>query len=231
VVGRRITPGWTVGTQPPQVREIVGVVGNARHLSLREDFVPEIYVPIAQVPYPTATILVRTERVTPDSVADAVRKALSRIDPQIPLNAVQVFDEYRAGSLAGARFNVLLLSIFAVVALALTAVGIYGVIAYSVAGRTREIGVRLALGARPSAIVATFLGQMMRLVAVSIGIGVVAAVGCVRLMRGLLFGIGAWDPLTFVATVALLVAVALLASVIPARRAASFDPVTALRAD
>jgi len=160
-----------------------------------------------------------------------VRKALSQLDPEIPLTAVRAFGEYRAGSLAGARFNVLLLSLFAAVALALTAVGIYGVIAYSVAARTREIGVRLALGAHPSSIVLQVVSQLMRLVAVSLGIGAVGAVASVRLMQGILFGIGAWEPLTFLATVALLLVVALVASVIPARRAASFDPMTALRAD
>ena len=213
------------------MREIVGVVGNARHLSLREDFVPEFYVPIAQVPYPIATLLVRTERASPETITGGVRKALSQLDPEIPLTAVRAFGEYRAGSLAGARFNVLLLSLFAAVALALTAVGIYGVIAYSVAARTREIGVRLALGAHPSSIVLQVVSQLMRLVAVSLGIGAVGAVASVRLMQGILFGIGAWEPLTFLATVALLLVVALVASVIPARRAASFDPMTALRAD
>ena len=230
-IGRRMTTGWAVGSQSPQVREVVGVVGNARHLSLREDFVPEFYVPIAQIPYPIATILVRTESASPGTITGVVRKALSRLDPGIPLTAVRAFGEYRAGSLAGARFNVLLLSTFAAVALALTAVGIYGVIAYSVAARTREIGVRLALGAHPSSIVLQVVSQLMRLVAFSLGIGAVGAFASVRVMQGILFGIGAWEPLTFLATVALLLVVAFVASVIPARRAASFDPMTALRAE
>jgi putative ABC transport system permease protein len=230
-IGRRITTGWAVGNQSPQVREVVGVVGNARHLSLREAFVPEFYVPIAQVPYPVATILVRTKSASPETITGDVRKALSQLDPGIPLTAVRPFGEYRAGSLAGARFNVLLLSIFAAVALALTAVGIYGVIAYSVAGRTREIGVRLALGAHPSSIVLHVVSQLMKLVAISLGIGVAGAFACVRLMQGILFGIGAWDPLTFLGTVALLLAVAFVASVIPARLAASCDPMSALRAE
>ena len=230
-IGRRMTTGWAVGNQPPQAREIVGVVGNARHLSLREDFVPEFYVPIAQVPFPVATILVRTGSASPETVTGAVRKALSQLDPAIPLAAVRPFGEYRAGSLAGARFNVLLLSIFAAVALVLTAVGIYGVIAYSVAARTREIGLRLALGAHPSSIVLHVVSQLMRLVAVGLGVGVAGAFACVRLMQGILFGIGAWEPLTFLATVALLLAVAFVASAIPARFAASYDPMSALRAE
>jgi len=195
-IGRRMTSGWSVGQQPPQVREIVGVVGNAKHLSLRDDFVPEIYVPLSQVPYPTVTLLVRTEDSTQTAIAEAVRGELSRLDPKLPLTAVRAFDEYRVGSLAGARFNVLLLSMFAAVALTLTAVGIYGVIAHAVSARTRELGVRLALGARPSALVREIVWTTMRTVAISVGIGLVAAVVCVRLMHGLLFGIESWDPAT-----------------------------------
>jgi putative ABC transport system permease protein len=230
-VGRRMTPGWTVANQPAQVREIVGVVGNARHLSLREDFVPEIYVPIAQVPYPVATVLVRTDTSSPETMVGAVRKALERIDPEVPLTAVRTFDDYREGSLAGARFNVFLLSIFATVALALTAVGIYGVIAFSVTARTREIGVRMALGARPSSIVGRVVWQMMRLVGLSIGVGVIGALACVQLMQSILFDIGAWESVTVLSAVVVLIVVALLASVVPARRAALVDPLAALRAD
>jgi putative ABC transport system permease protein len=230
-VGRRMTPGWTVANQPAQVREIVGVVGNARHLSLREDFVPEIYVPIAQVPYPVATVLVRTDTSSPETMVGAVRKALERIDPEVPLTAVRTFDDYREGSLAGARFNVFLLSIFATVALALTAVGIYGVIAFSVTALTREIGVRMALGARPSSIVGRVVWQMMRLVGLSIGVGVIGALACVQLMQSILFDIGAWESVTVLSAVVVLIVVALLASVVPARRAALVDPLAALRAD
>ena len=230
-IGRRMTPGWSVGRQHPQVREIVGVVGNAKHLSLRDEFVPELYVPLSQVPYPTVALLVRTEDSTPTAIAEAVRGELSRLDPKIPLTAVRAFDEYRVGSLAGARFNVLLLSMFAAVALTLTAVGIYGVIAYAVSARTRELGVRLALGARPSALVGEIVWNTMRIVGISLGVGLVAAVIAVRLMHRLLFGIEPWDPATLVVTIVLLGGVALLASAIPARRAAAVDPMLALRAD
>jgi putative ABC transport system permease protein len=230
-IGRQMTTGWTVGTQAPQVREVVGIVGNAKRLSLRDEFVPEMYVPLSQVPYPAVAILVRTETLAPTAVADAVRREVSRLDPEIPLTAVRPFEEYRVGSLAGARFNVLLLSTFAAVALALTAVGIYGVIAHTVAARTRELGVRLALGAHPPTLVREIVWNTMTVVGVSIAVGVAAALACVRLMRGLLFGTGPSDPATFALTILLIVGVALLASGIPARRVSAVDPMVALRVD
>ena len=230
-VGKQMKPGWAVGDQPAQMREIVGVAGNAKHLSLKEDFAPEMCLPVAQVPYPVATILLRTETSNPATMANTVRTELAHVDPNLPLTAVRVFDEYRAGSLAGTRFNALLLSIFAGVALALTAVGIYGVIAYSVSRRTSEIGIRMALGALPSSIFRLVVGQAMRLVTISIGIGLLGALACARLMRSLLFAVGAWDPATFVSISALIAAVAFLACWLPARRAALVNPIEALRAE
>ena len=213
-------PLWAVGDQPPQMREIVGVVGNAKHLSLQEDFAPEMYLPVAQIPHPTGTILLRTETSNPATMANTLRAELAHVDPNLPLTAVRVFDEYRAGSLAGPRFNALLLSIFAAVALLLTAVGIYGVIAYSVSQRTGEIGIRMALGALPSSIFRLVVGQAMTLVAISIGIGFLGALACTRLMRSLLYAVGAWDPATFILIAALIAAVAFFACWMPARRAA-----------
>ena len=142
-----------------------------------------------------------------------------------------MFDEYRASSLAGPRFNALLLSIFAAVALLRTAVGIYGVIAYSVSQRTGEIGIRMALGALPSSIFRLVVGQAMTLVAISIGIGLVGALAGTRLMRSLLFAVGAWDPATFISIATLIAVVAFLACWLPARRAARVNPIEALRAE
>ncbi len=230
-VGKQMKPDWAVGNQPAQMRQIVGVAGNAKHLSLKEDFAPEMYLPVAQVPYSVATILLRTETSNPATMANTLRAELAHVDPNLPLTAVRVFDEYRAGSLAGARFNALLLSIFAGVALALTAVGIYGVIAYSVSQRTGEIGIRMALGALPSSIFRLVVGQAMRLVAISIGLGLLGALACTRLMGSLLFAVGAWDPATFVSIAALIAAVAFLACWLPARRAALVNPIEALRAE
>ena len=230
-VGKQMKSLWAVGDQPPRMREIVGVVGNAKHLSLQEDFAPEMYLPIAQVPVPSATILLRTETSNPATMASTLRTELAYVDANLPLTAVRVFDEYRAGSLAGPRFNALLLSIFAAVALILTAVGIYGVIAYSVSQRTPEIGIRMALGALPSSIFRLVVGQGMALVLPSIAIGLFAALACTRVMSSLLFGVTAWDPITFVSIATLIAAVAFLACWLPARRAARINPVEALRTE
>ncbi len=144
---------------------------------------------------------------------------------------MRLFDEYRAASLAGARFNALLLSIFASVALLLTAVGIYGLIAYSVSQRTGEIGIRMALGAQRASIFRLVVGQSMTLVAISLGIGLLGALACTRIMTSLLYAVTAWDPATFIFIAALIALVALLASWLPARRAARLNPTEALRAE
>ena len=153
------------------------------------------------------------------------------MDGSIPLTSIRVFDEYISRSLARPRFNALLLSIFAGVALVLTAIGIYGVMAYSVAQRTNEIGIRIALGAAQSSIFRLVVGQAMTLVAISVVIGVAGAFAATRLLSTLLFGVGAWDPMTFVSIVALISLVAFLAAWLPARRAARVNPIVALRTE
>jgi putative ABC transport system permease protein len=153
------------------------------------------------------------------------------MDSSIPLTSVRVFDEYVSRSLARPRFNALLLSIFAATALLLTAIGIYGVLAYSVSQRTNEIGIRMALGAAQSAIFRLVVGQAMTLVGISLALGLVGAFGATRLLSSLLFGVRAWDPVTFIAIVALVGVVAFLAAWLPARRAAHVDPIVALRAE
>ena len=144
---------------------------------------------------------------------------------------MRVFDEYISRSLARPRFNALLLSIFAGSALLLTAIGIYGVLAYSVAQRTNEIGIRIALGAGQSNIFRLIIGQAMTIVGISLAIGLVGAFGVARLLNSLLFGVSAWDPLTFSAIVILISLVAFLAAWLPARRASNVDPIVALRTE
>ncbi len=213
------------------MREIVGVVGGVKFGSLRADFLPEMYLPHSQIPMSGATLVLRTELADPASLTSAVTAELARLDSNIPLTRVRVFDEYMRGALARPRFNALLLTIFAGVALVLTAIGIYGVMAYSVAQRTSEIGVRMALGAGQASIFRLVVGQAMALVALSIALGLVGAFAATRIMNSMLFGVSAWDPVTFAVLAGIIALVAFLAAWLPARRAARVDPVIALRAE
>ena len=231
VIGKRIQPGFSADNGPEKIREIIGVVGNVKHSSLNKEDSPEMYLPRTQLPVRTMSIVVRTGVSDPSSVTSALRKELATIDPAIPLRSVHVFDEYLSRTLARPRFNALLLSMFAASALVLTAIGIYGVLAYSVAQRTNEIGIRIALGAAQSNIFKLVIGQAMTIVGVSVGIGLVGAFAATRLLNSLLFGISAWDPLTFSAIVILISVVAFFASWLPARRASRVDPIVALRTE
>ena len=230
-IGKRITPGFSAGDEKPFSREIVGVVGNVKHRSLRTDYTPEMYLPTTQIPFNITSLVVRTRVDNPTSLTSAIRAQVASLDPNLPLTSVKVFDEYISRSLARPRFNAILLSIFAGTALLLTAIGIYGVMAYSVAQRTNEIGIRIALGAAQSSIFRLIVGQAMALVGISLAVGVIGAFGATRLLNSLLFGVGAWDPITFGAIVLLISAVAFLAAWLPARRAAQVDPIVALRTE
>jgi len=231
VIGKRIKPGFSADDSGEKMREIVGVVGNVKHLSLRNDDSPEMYLSRTQIPFDIMSIVIRTNVSQPANVTAAVRRELASIDPAIPLRSVHVFDEYISRSLARPQFNALLLSIFAATALILTAIGIYGVLAYSVAQRTNEIGIRIALGAAQSNIFKLVVGQAMMLVAISAAIGLLCAFAATRLLGSLLFGVSAWDPLTFGSIVFLIGLVAFLAAWIPARRASRVDPIVALRTE
>jgi putative ABC transport system permease protein len=160
-----------------------------------------------------------------------VRDQLASLDRDVPLTQVRVFNEYMSRTLAKPRFNALLLSIFAGTALLLTAIGIYGVLAYSVSQRTNEIGIRIALGAPQSNIFRLVVGEAMLLVAISMAIGLLGAFMATHFLSSLLYGVAAWDPITFASIATLIAAVAFLACWLPARRAARVDPVTALRAE
>ncbi len=231
VVGKRIQPGFSADDKGEKMREIIGVVGNVKHLSLKNDDSPEMYLPRTQIPFDVMTLAIRTSVSNPAGLTNAIRKELTALDPSIPLTSVRVFDEYISRSLSKPRFNALLLSIFAGTALLLTAIGIYGVMAYSVAQRTNEIGIRIALGAAQSAIFRLVVGQAMALVGISVVIGLAGAFAATRLLSSLLFGVGVWDPYTFGAIVLLISVVAFLAAWLPARRAANVDPIIALRTE
>ena len=213
------------------MREIVGVVGNVKHLSLKNEDSPEMYLPQTQIPFNIMSLVVRTSVSNPGALTSTIRKELAAMDASIALTHVRIFDEYISRTLARPRFNALLLSIFAGVALLLTAIGIYGVMAYSVSQRTNEIGIRIALGAAQSSIFRLVVGQAMALVGISLVIGLAGAFAATRLLNSLLFGVGASDPITFVAIVLLVSAVAFVAAWLPARRAMRVDPIIALRAE
>ena len=231
VIGKRIQPGFSADDTGEKVREIIGVVGNVKHRSLRFEDSPEMYLPRTQIPIGFSSLVIRTSVSNPTGITNSVRKELSALDATIPLTSVRVFDEYISRSLARARFNTLLLSIFAATALVLTAIGIYGVLAYSVAQRTSEIGIRIALGAGKSSIFRLIVGQAMALVGISLVVGLAGAFAATRLLNSLLFGVGASDPGTFAGIVVLLSAVAFIAAWVPARRATRVNPIIALRAE
>ncbi|MFN7944109.1 MAG: ABC transporter permease [Blastocatellia bacterium] len=210
--------------------EIIGIVADVRHAQFDKPAEPMSYWPPAELPYTTMTFVVRTQG-EPQTVAAAARQVIHSLDPQQPVADVRTLASVLGHSLARQRFNTLLLSIFAVVALLLSAIGIYGVLAYTVTQRTHEIGIRTALGASHADIQRLMLRQGLRLVLPGIAAGFAAALWLTRLVRALLFEVSATDPLTFAAIVALLLLVALLACWIPARRATKVDPMIALRSE
>jgi putative ABC transport system permease protein len=213
---------------------IVGVVGNIRHQGLDLEPVPEAYVTHLQDPLNlnsrSMTLVIRTTS-DPRAMTAALRDSALRIDKDLPIYNVKLMDEYLYQSLARRRFNTLLLEIFAVVALALAAVGIYGVISFSVSQRTHEFGVRMALGARPTTILGMVIRQGLALTLIGVALGVSSAFALTRFVSSLLYSISPTDPLTFVLIPLVLAGVALAASLVPAHRATKVDPMVALRCE
>jgi putative ABC transport system permease protein len=229
-VGRRLSP---MVSNDPNWFTVVGVVEDTKNLGVDKPAGTELYFLQPQVMtlfrgVTRQNFVVRSEG-DPASVAGAVRAAVREIDPALPIFGMQTMSDTVADSLVRPRFLSLLLGAFSAIALALAAVGIYGVMAYSVSQRTQEIGVRVALGARSTDVMKMILGQGTKLAAVGVGIGLAGAFALTRVMSTLLFEVSVTDPATFAAVVALLAIVALLACYIPARRAAKVDPLIALR--
>jgi putative ABC transport system permease protein len=208
--------------------EIVGVVGDVRQDGLSDDPAPGVYIPYTQESMPWQTLVVRTKN-DPLSLAALIRKEVTHLDPQQPVARIATLDQLMEISTAQPRFRTVLLGSFAGLALLLLVVGIYGVMAYSVSRRTREIGIRMAFGAVPGEMVSLVLGQSMKLTLLGILLGLVGAFAVTRVMSGLLFGVTSTDPFTFTGVTLLLCGVALLASYVPARRAMQVDPMVALR--
>ena len=206
--------------------EIIGVVGDIRHRSLEFEPYAAMYFPTRQVG--GMNLVIRTQG-DPLSLAPAVRREVQAMDPDQPVATIRTMDEWISRSVATPRYRTMLLGLFAALAMVLAATGIYGVMSYSVAQRTHEIGVRMALGARQVDVLSLVVRQGMLLVVVGLALGLVGAYAPTRVLSTLLFGVTAKDPITFVAVAGLLSVVALIACYIPARRATKVDPLTALR--
>jgi len=232
-LGKRVTIGMgrEVKLYGKEVsREIVGVVGNVKHEQLKDDFQPELYVPAWHLPTPNMFFIVRG-KAPAESLINGIRRAVQSIDPEQPIRRAQLLETAIARTVAPQRLLAALLSLFAGLALTLAIVGIYGVMSYSVAQRTQEIGVRMALGAQSRDVLKLILRQGMTLALIGVGVGLPVSVALTRLMKGLLYGVSPNDPLTLVGTAALLTTVTLLAALVPARRATKVDPMVALRCE
>jgi putative ABC transport system permease protein len=212
----------------PQGNQIIGVVGSVRRHGLEREPTPEVYLSYQQTPWPYMSLVARTT-AAPASAAQSIQRALYALDPTQPVFDVKTMEERLDDSVAQRRFNMLLLGLFAALALFLAAIGIYGVISYSVTQRTREIGLRLALGAQRADVLRLIIKHGVRLTLLGIGSGVIAALGLDQLIASLLYGVKAHDPFTFLTTVLIISAVALFACWLPARRASRLDPLIALR--
>jgi len=234
-IGKRINVG-IINTQP----EIIGVVGHVKHWGLDTDgdakhpIVAQSYLPLMQIPDllwsgpPQGAVVVRTKG-SPAGLVPAIREAIAKMNGENVMFGVKPLDEVVADSLAARRFSMILLGVFAALALLLSSIGIYGVISYVVGQRTHEIGIRMALGAQRGDVLRLMLGEGMKMALVGVAIGIAAALGLTRLMTNMLFGVSAADPLTFCGVAFVLAAVALTACYIPARRAMRVDPMVALR--
>jgi predicted permease len=227
-IGKRLKFGGPDSKNPWMT--VVGVVGNVKHYALDTDSRVALYTPHLQRGAGSLAVVARTS-TDPAGFAAAITREARAIDPNLPIFDVKTMEQWRSESLARRRFAMLMLGLFAMVAMLLASVGVYGVLSYTVSQRTREIGVRVALGAQTRDVLRLVVRQGMSLAGIGVGIGLLAALGATRLMAGLLFGVRATDPLTFVAIALLLVIVALLACLLPARRATKVDPLVALRAE
>jgi putative ABC transport system permease protein len=209
--------------------QIVGVVKDVR-ANLAEAPQPTMYFPYAQMPYRFMVLAVRTQ-ADPKSMIEIIRQTVSNLDPDQPIYQTRTLDQLIELNLVPWRFSMTLLSIFAAIALLLAAAGIYGVMAYFVAQRTHEVGVRMALGALPRDVLRLVVGQGAKLALIGVTTGLLASLALTRLISSLLFQVDAYDPFTFTAMALILVLVALLACYIPARRATKVDPTMALRCE
>jgi putative ABC transport system permease protein len=227
-LGRRVR----LGEDKPWMT-VVGVVGDALDDSFDGELIEQMFYPYTNpsdpIPLSFMTLVVRAPSVAPETLAAGVRDEVRQLDPNVPVSRVQTMSAIASRATSGARFNLLLTALFALLALALASVGVYGVMSYAVTQRQHEIGVRLALGAQGTDVVRMIVREGMRLALLGVGFGIVCALALTRLAAGLLFGVTATDPLTFASVALLLAVVALVACIIPALRATRIDPLVALK--
>jgi putative ABC transport system permease protein len=222
--------GLDIGNGTDGFFEIVGVVGDVRSDSLDAKPSPTMYVPYRQDVFGTMWVVTRTDG-DPGHLTSAVRQTVRAIDPGLPAYSISPLADVVSESVGQRRFSMLLLGGFALLALFLAAVGIYGIVAYSVTQRTQEIGVRMAIGAERSDVLALIVGSGMRLALVGVAIGLAGALALSRLIETMLFDVRPFDPASYAATAALLLAIAALACYVPARRAMRVDPIIAIRTE
>jgi predicted permease len=225
-IGRRID----IGNGGENFYEIVGVVGSVNYEGLDTIPRPTMYAPFSTEPFSTMWMMVKTAG-DPNDFAPTARQVMRELDPAIPAAALQRLDAVITESVSQRRFSMLLLAAFAVVALFLAAVGLYGVVAYAVSQRTQEIGLRMAIGAQRGDVLRMVLGGGMKLAAAGVGVGLLAALWLARYVATMLFGVTPFDAVSYGATVAVLLTVSMLACYVPARRATTVDPLVALRAE
>jgi putative ABC transport system permease protein len=231
-IGQRVWfGGGSTFDRPDSSAEIVGIVGDVAYQPLDERPLQfDFYTPYTQFTYAWRVVMVRTAG-DPAAVLPGIRAAVRSVDPDLPLHDVQTMSQRIGGSWSKHRFNALLFATFSIVALLLAATGIYAVVAYAVSHRTREMGVRLALGASPSAVLRLVVREGMALPIIGLAIGLVASLAVTRLLRASLYEVTTTDPVVYASTVAVLFAVSVLACLLPARRATRIDPLEALRAE
>jgi putative ABC transport system permease protein len=228
-IGKRITFGARRGSTDSTWITIVGIVGHAAHEGLDAEPRIQYYFPTSQVGIGGMTVAMRATSGNPTALLSAAREAVHSIDRNLPLSVVNTMDKLVESSVGQRKLSMMLLGLFSLIAVVLASIGIYGVMSYSVTQRSRELGIRMALGAARSRVLGLVVGQGMTLAGIGIAIGLVAAFALTRFLSNLLFSVGATDPSTFILVSGVLVTVALLATLIPALRATRVDPVVALR--
>ncbi len=227
-IGKHIKPGLGDGITDSPAREIIGVVGSVKRKGLTSETKEQFYLPLKQAIILSPAIVIRTSG-DPLAALGPMRGVLNQMDNNIPLYRINTLDDFITLSSAQPRFQTVLITFFAVMALLLSAIGLYAVLSYMVAQRTLEIGLRLALGAQRESVLRLILRRGLTMATIGLGIGIVASLALTRFMTDLLYGVKPLDPLTFVGVSAVLMLVSLLASAAPAYRAARLDPMRTLR--